>query len=148
MPIHVTWDQILPDTLIIQFDGDWTWTEFHKMGEQVARMLSERETPIHIIHDFTTSSPPTKSPIVHLHHFAARIPQNGRDGLNVYVGASTYWKACITTFTRVYPRLAPDVVYVSESDTARAAIAKKIEQIALLADDDAVSPGTPERPAR
>jgi hypothetical protein len=135
MPIQVDWSQTHDDTLTITFEGDWTWQDFYGMGERTRDLIVTRTAPVHVLYDLRPSTARVKSPVMHLRHFAAHLPENARMGLHVYVGATTFWKACITAFCRVYPTLAPDIVYVSDEADAFVAIVRKQEQLALLLDD-------------
>jgi hypothetical protein len=136
MPISIGWDIELDSALIIEFQGELNWDEFESIGEKARQLASEKQHPVHIVQDLSVCNPPARSPILHLRRFSASLPPNALEGVTVYVGATTYWRACITTFARVYPQLMPDVVYVSDMDSARDAVRKKIEQIEMLAEDD------------
>lgn len=137
MPIQVRWSEVHNGVLMLTFDGNWTWDDYYRMGERARDLISIRTTPVHVLYDLRTSTAHVKSPVMHLRHFAAHLPPNARLGLHVYVGATTFWKACITAFSRVYPTLAPDIVYVSDEEDAFVAIARMDEQLELLLDDTA-----------
>lgn len=135
MPLQAAWSTEHDNVVVLEFQGDWTWDDFYKMSDQARNLISTRTTPVHILYDLRSSTARVKSPVLHLRHFAAHLPPNAREGVHVYVGATTFWKACITAFSRVYPTLAPDIVYVSDEADALVAIARKQEQIELLLDD-------------
>ncbi|MCA9902763.1 MAG: hypothetical protein KC547_02810 [Anaerolineae bacterium] len=141
MTITVRWDQAARDTLIFTFNGNWTWQDFYDVSEQAYRNMQEVAAAVHIIYELGQGSNIFKNPMLHLRQFAANMPPIARNGLNVYIGATAYWKACVMTFNRVYPELAQDVVYVSTLDDAHVAIEKKREQLELL-NDDADTPAT------
>jgi hypothetical protein len=136
MPIRVGWDAQNANALLLTFDGNWTWEEFYEAGSTAREIISDNTNPVHIIHDMRTTANTAKSPILHFRHFALNMPANARKGLTVYIGATSYWRACIATFMRVYPDIAPDVVYVSDHESACIAILRKQEQLDILGDDD------------
>ena len=136
MSIHVHWDNEFEDILVIAFEGDWTWSEYYGMGDQARQLLNERDQVTHIVYDFSSSTGMMRSPIMHMRYFASHLPTKVREGLAIYIGATIYWRTCVSAFNRVYPQLAQDHVYVSDLDDARDAVERKREQMALLADDD------------
>ncbi len=136
MAIHVNWDTEFDDMLIIVFDGEWTWREYYEMGGRVAEQLKQRDQITHIVYDFSASSGMTRSPSMHMRYFVDRLPAKARAGLAIYIGATNYWRTCVSAFNRVYPHLGQDHVYVSDLHDAREAVRRKREQIELLADDD------------
>ncbi|MCL4249705.1 MAG: hypothetical protein KJ065_16290 [Anaerolineae bacterium] len=135
MTIALRWDQAAKDTLVFTFNGNWTWQDFYIVSQQAYSNMQEVASAVHIIYELRHGSNIFKNPMLHLRQFTANMPPFAREGLNVYVGATAYWKACVMTFNRVYPELAQDVVYVSTLDDARVAIEKKREQLELLNDD-------------
>ncbi len=137
MSIHVSWSPHDDEALVVTFDGDWSWTDYYEMGTKVRSLMADTVKPVHVVYDLRPSTANPRSPVLHLRHYATHLPENGRQGLHVYVGATTFWKSCITAFTRVYPALAPDIVYVSGLEDAQDAIERKKEQNALLIDDTA-----------
>jgi hypothetical protein len=136
MAIDVQWSQEHSDVLLMTFQGTWSWQDYYASGEYARTLIAMHPSPVHIIYDLQPSTANVNSPVLHLRHFAAHLPQNARLGLHVYIGASTFWRACITAFSRVYPSIAPDIVYVSDYDSAWVAIDRKREQIDLLAGDE------------
>jgi hypothetical protein len=136
MPIRVGWDEQNANVLVLQFDGNWTWEEFYQSGSTARELIMNNANPVHVIHDMRMTTNTAKSPILHFRHFALNMPVNAHKGLTVYIGATSYWRACIATFMRVYPDIAPDVVYVSDYESAYVAISRKEEQLELLGDDE------------
>ncbi|MBE0688550.1 MAG: hypothetical protein IH587_00330, partial [Anaerolineae bacterium] len=121
MAISVRWDQVIKDALIISFDGNWTWQDFYDASDHAHRLMGEARAPVHIIYELAHSTTMFKNPMLHLRHFAVNAPGN-TGGLHVYIGASAYWQACVTTFNRVYPQLAQEVVVASSLEEARTAL--------------------------
>ena len=87
--------------------------------------MNDARSTVHIIYELAGRTTMFKNPMLHLRHFAISAPNNA-NGLHVYINASAYWQACVTTFNRVYPHLATEVCFVTNLDEARAAICDKI----------------------
>ncbi|MCC6616626.1 MAG: hypothetical protein IT320_24345 [Anaerolineae bacterium] len=121
MALSLRWDQTIKNALIISFDGNWTWQDFYDASDHAHRLMREAGTLVHIIYELPHSTTMFKNPMLHLRHFAVNAPNN-LGGLHIYINASAYWQACVTTFNRVYPQLATDVRFVADLDEARAAI--------------------------
>lgn len=138
MPIQVAWSIEHDDVLNLSFEGDWSWEDFYRMGNYARTLMHLRASTVHVVYDLRKSTAMLRSPVLHLRHFAMHLPENGRTGLHAYIGATTFWKSCLTAFTRVYPDLAPDIVYVSNPEDAWTAIERKKEQLELLADEEPV----------
>jgi hypothetical protein len=135
MPISTTRDEKAPNTIIFKFAGIWSWDEFYTASRASIKLMTNRETPIHIVFDMREGQIPLKSPILHLRYFVASLPRPAQQGLMVHVGASKYWLIAVSTFNRIYSKLACDTVFVSDLDAAREAIARKEEQLAILSED-------------
>lgn len=125
MSISVHWDATIKDVLIISFNGNWTWQDFYDASDHAHRLMREARSTVHIIYELAHSTTMFKNPMLHLRHFAVSAPNNV-GGLHIYINASAYWQACVTTFNRVYPQLANDVRFVANLDEARVVICATI----------------------
>jgi hypothetical protein len=135
MPIQVMWDKAESDTLDIVFTMPWVWQELYDIRDLVRFMIEGVNGTVHILYDMRGCRVPSGSGIPHLRTFATNLPKQAHEGVHVYLGANADWKAHMTLFTRSYPDLAFDVVYMSNREDALMAIQRKKEQLALLEED-------------
>ncbi|MDX2139858.1 MAG: hypothetical protein SF123_17365 [Chloroflexota bacterium] len=136
MPIQVKWDRAESDTLDIVFSMPWVWQELYDIRDLVRFMIEGVNGTVHVLYDMRSCRVPAGNAIPHLRNFVNNLPPQAREGLHVFVGSNPDWKAHMTLFTRTYPDLALDIVYVSNREDGVSAVHIKKEQLALLDEDD------------
>ena len=144
MPIHVARDAQENSTLLITFEAPWTWHGIYIIRDLVRYLVDTSPEEAHFIYDMSRNRTPRGNAGPHLRNFVANLPAAAQEALHAFVDASPDWKAHMTLFTRAYPDMALDVVYVSSLEDARSAVRRKREQFPAF-DDEINEESDPQR---
>ncbi len=140
MPLHIGRDARETSVILITFEAPWTWHELYIVRDLVRYLVDTSPEDAHFIYDMSRNRTPRGASGPHLRNFIKSLPAKAQDSLHAFVAASPDWKAHMTLFTRAYPELALDIVYVSSLEDARDSIQRKRDQRRMLdeMDEDAL----------
>ncbi len=101
MPVHVSWHDEKNYVLWIQFDGNWTITEFREAIPKIYEMIESTSERVDSLVDLRTASGIPKDIMVSLRGSTARAPDNW--GAGVIVGAGLFVETLLKSFRAIYP---------------------------------------------
>lgn len=100
MPIHTSWASAENTILLSEFGESWTLDDFHNMVDEMHRLISSADHPVHLISDFSRSKvSPAKLLSVGRH---VENKSSANMGISVSVGANAFIKALTTVAQRMF----------------------------------------------
>ena len=76
MTIQISWDSETQTALLIHFDYEWTWEDFHTMVLDVAAQAGQVEHKVDLIFDLSDSHPVGSEAVIHLRRWINLWPTN------------------------------------------------------------------------
>ena len=131
MPILMNWKQMDPPTMYYAMVDPWTWQQFHEAVSESRRTIESCQfTSVDMIIDWsqTTKLPP------HMLSSLSALFQRGStrsrhlEGRFVSVNSPLFVRVIIETIVRVYPKMAPRVLFASSVDEALTLLASPLPQ--------------------
>ncbi len=123
MPYLVIWDNNAQTAIRTEWQGNWTWDEYHQALDEVARLMKSVSHPVDVIN---TSAPnavmPKGNPIPHFRRAAKQLPNNNRFTINT--GRTGFAQTMMKIFRRMFPKLKVTFFFASSLEEARQIIAE------------------------
>jgi hypothetical protein len=118
MNITVSWDN--DDKTIIRYDfqGQWTWDEFHKTSKEAFAMTRSVEHRVDSISNFHKGAALPPNALFQFRQAMTNAPKNR--GMTVIVGGNTFIKTMVRVFSNLNKQLGERLKIADTLDEARA----------------------------
>lgn len=123
MPIQVNWDGDSHTTLLLHFDPEWSWDDFHSMVLRMADLARQVEHPVDLIFDLSVSRSVGSEAVVHIRRWIALWPPN--TGHIAAISRQLMVTAVISILTRTTPACRGNVSMADSLDEARRILAER-----------------------
>jgi hypothetical protein len=123
MPITVDWFDTEQTIVRYEFLGRWSWTELHTAVDEVQDMLASVDHRVDIIIDVSQNVGIPSGAIIQMKSGSMKANKNW--GMGVFVGTGAFINALITSFTRIYPKMAERYAIAMSIDEAQKLIIER-----------------------
>jgi len=126
MPITVAWDNEAHTAIYTNFDGKWAWDDYYPITQEMTRMMDGVDHSVDIIAHLQSAHFPGRA-ITQLGPASAYL-RHPRTGQVVVVGAHTFVRMLVDTFSRIYSDRARKFFFASSLEEARALLVRQRSQ--------------------
>jgi len=117
MGIRTSWDNENKTILRIEYEGSWTWEDFHKAHDEGNELIKSVSHRVAVIIDVSKSRLIPSGALSRGKHVTENKPAN--QGMTAVVGANGFIQGLYDLFRKVY-RKDFNLIYVSSLEEARA----------------------------
>jgi hypothetical protein len=123
MPITVTWDNDDQTAIRYDFDGRWTWSEFHRAANEAFALTRSVTQTVDSISYFKPGVTLPPDALFQFRHAMADAPSNR--GTTVIVGGSAFIVMMVSIFSKLNKALGERLLVANSLDQARALLAAR-----------------------
>ena len=123
MTIHISWDDDSQTTLLIHFDSEWTWEDFHTTIVQITDLAHQVEHTVDVIFDLSVSHSVGSEALVHVRRWINLWPANG--GFVAIVSNQLMITAVTSIIRRTTPSCRGTLILTTSLNEARRVLAER-----------------------
>ncbi|MFN8373769.1 MAG: hypothetical protein U0694_12955 [Anaerolineae bacterium] len=122
MNVHVSWDDAEQTIIRYDFDGNWTWDEFHAAAHEAYAMTRSVEHRVHTISYFRPGAMIPPDALVQFRLAMSNAPANR--GVTVIVGGSRFTRTLVEVFSKINRTLGERLKLAHSLEEARQIISE------------------------